>query len=88
MLDGVFVALLIIAFIITYISEEKESIIYSMLGFILWLMLVGQSLWIVDIAGNQYHEFGISAFCLAFVFVHIILMIMYFMDWKKARRAV
>ena len=85
MLDGVFVALLILAFIITYLAEDKESIIYSILGLVFWIVLFAQSLYIVDIAGNVYVEYGLSALCLALVFVNAILLIMFFMDWNKAR---
>lgn len=85
MLDGIFAVLFVIAFVITYLTEDKESVVYGILGFVFWIVLFVQSLYIVDIAGNVYAEFGVSAICLALVFIQLILLIIFFTDWKKAK---
>ena len=83
MLDGIFISLFLVGFILTIIAEEEESVIYSMIAFVIWIVLFPQSLYITDVAGNSYVEFGLSAICLGFVFVNVILLIMHFMNWKK-----
>lgn len=83
MLDSIFILIFIVAFVTTILAYENKSIIYSMLSLILWLIIMAQSLWITDIAGNNYTEYGVSAVCLAFIFVNIIMLIIYFMDWKQ-----
>lgn len=81
MLDSLFVALIVISFAITYISLKEKSVIFSMLGIIIWLINMGQSLLITDGCTN-YSEYGFSAFCLLFVFVHIFLLIMCYTEWR------
>ena len=83
MLDGIFVSLFLIGFILTIIAEEQESIVYSMISLIIWLVLFPQSLWITDVGGTTYNEFGLSAICLGFVLVNVILLILHIMAWKK-----
>ena len=82
MLDSIFVMLFVIAFVLTVLTIQEKSIVYGMIGLVAWLILFAQSLWITDIAENTYSEYGVSAFCLAFIFTHIILLIIYFIDWR------
>lgn len=82
MLDSIFIMLFVIAFVLTVMSVQEKSIVYSIIGLVAWMILFAQSLWITDVAENSYSEYGISAFCLAFIFTHIILLIVYFIDWK------
>ena len=85
MLSEIYIMLFVVAFIITYITHEKDSVIFGITGLIIWLILMAQALWITDVAGTVYNEFGISAFCSAFVFIHTLMLILNFLDWKKAR---
>ena len=82
MLDSLFILIFIVAFVTTVLAYENKSIIYSMLSIILWVIIMAQSLWITDVARNSYTEYGVSAVCIAFIFVNIIMLIVYFMDWK------
>jgi len=72
MIVQIFVIMLIIAFILTILAVETDGIVYCGIGLIVWIVILVQSLWIVvDTTGNIYHEFGLSALSLAFIFVHI-----------------
>ena len=81
MVIELFIAMLLIGFILTIMAIETEGVAYCGIGLVIWLLLFVQSLWIVsDTSGNVYHEFGLSALCLAFIFVHIILLILVFVE--------
>ena len=82
MIIDLFIAMLLIALILTILTVYDRSIMFAMIGLILWLLLMAQSLSLTDVAGNTYNEYGVSAFTLAFVFTHIILLIIYYMDLK------
>lgn len=86
MLDSIFIVLFISGFLLTLISHEEESVIYSMLALIIWLTLFVQSLWIVDVGGNVYNEFGLSAICLGFVLVNLVSFAMFVLDWLDRRK--
>ena len=82
MLDSIFVLIFVVAFVTTILGYQEKSIVYSILSLMIWIVIMVQSLWITDIAGNVYNEYGLSAICLAFIFINIILLIVYFVDWK------
>ena len=86
MLESIYIMLFIVAFILTILTVEYRNILYSMAGLMAWLILFVQSLWITDVAGTIYHEHGLSAFCLIFVFVHLVLSVIAFMDWRDQSR--
>ena len=86
MLDSIFIVLLIVGFLLTLISHEEESVVYSMLALIIWLVLFVQSLWIVDVGGTVYNEFGLSAICLGFTLVNLISLVMFVLDWLERKK--
>jgi len=86
MLDSIFIVLLIVGFLLTLISHEEESMIYSMLALVIWLVLFVQSLWIVDVGGTVYNEFGLSAICLGFVLVNLVSLVMFTLDWLERKK--
>jgi hypothetical protein len=63
-----------------------KKIPFCVLGLVLWMMLFGQSLYITDVGDNIYTEYGVSAFTLGFVMLHIILLILEFMESVKLRK--
>lgn len=86
MLDSIFIVIFIVAFLLTILAEREESLIYALISLVIWLMLFPQALWITDVGEIVYHEWGLSAICLGFVLVNLVLSIMYVMDWRQARR--
>lgn len=85
MLDSIFLVVFIAAFLLTILAEREESIIYALMSLIIWLTLFVQAMWISDVGGTIYHEYGVSAISLGFVFMNIVLTIMYVMDWRRLR---
>ena len=83
MLDSIFIAMLMISFILTLVTVFEKSLVFNFIALMCWLVLFGQSLYITDVSGTAYSEYGVSALCLCFVFVHVILTIVYFMDYKE-----
>lgn len=98
MLSSIFILIFIVALILLIISVYEESVVFSMLSFITWMIVFAQSLYIVqpyvvwtDIGGSanitegvfQYNEFGLSALSMAFVFFSVIWTIVCFMRFKR-----
>jgi len=88
MLDSIFVMFFVVAFVLTVLTIQEKSIAYGIIGLVAWLVLFAQSLWISDVVGTVYNEFGLSAFCLAFVFTHVITLVLYYMDWRDMHNVV
>jgi len=88
MIIDLFVVLFIVAFMLTILGMSTESIAYIMLGTMFWMVLFVQSLYLTDMSGTIYYEFGISALCMGFIFVHVILLILFFFDFKQKGRMV
>ena len=84
MLDSIFIAILMIAFILTLVTVYEKSLVFCFIALMCWLVIFGQSLYITDVAGTEYSEYGVSALCLCFVFTHVVLTIVYFMDYKES----
>ena len=78
MLESVFIILLLVGFIIFMWAVEKKSYVLSMLCVIFWLFVYIQSWQITVPCDQDYHEPGLSALSLIFVFMGVIFAI-YFM---------
>lgn len=99
MLDSVFIAVFIVTVVIQLVGVYEKSIVFNMISMMFWLTLMLNSLWIevpywawienatgginVSTGSHVYHEFGLSALFLTFIFMDIILIIVYYMDWKR-----
>lgn len=83
MLDSIFITVFIMAFLLTILAERESSIVYGIMSLIIWLTLFVQALWIVDVGGTSYHEFGVSAISLGFVFINLVLLILNILEWRK-----
>lgn len=88
MLDSVFVFFGILAFLVFYLSQREESVVYSVLSTILWLVMMGQSLYIEDYATNTYAEYGFSAVCLGFAIISLVYSFMFITDWYDRKKQV
>ena len=80
MLESVFIFMAAIAFLLFILGIELDSVIYSFLSMMLWVIVMASSLYIeVPSVDEVYSEMGLSAFCLAFIVANIIWLIwMYF----------
>ena len=94
MVATIFVALLIVAFIMFVIGVREDEEQSQGVSLILFLVLSGQALYItvpfVDSSGTDisltYAEYGLSAFCLVFVFIDIVMLVMGFFERMRSRR--
>lgn len=98
MIESIYLALFIIGVLLTLYSIKIESKVYCILGVIIWLILLVESLNIQTfyiaytfngtdynstIAYMQKSEWGLSAFCLAFIFINIIYALVLQFDWRR-----
>ena len=100
MLDSIFALLFVVAFVLQLISVYEKSIIFCIVSLVMWLTLMVNSLYIevpyhvsyenvtgsivTDTGAHVYNEFGVSALCLGFVFINLVLLIIFFLDWKES----
>ena len=95
MIVEIFIAMLIMAFILTILGVETDGIAYLGLGLVMWIVLFVQSLWIdvpyviayvtggtvnITATSDVYTEFGLSAISLGFVFVHVLWLVLVFVE--------
>ena len=82
MLESVFIFMAAIAFLLFIFGVEAESVIYSFMSLMLWIVVMISSLYVeVPTVADAYVEYGFSAFCLAFIFANIAWLIwMYFSE--------
>ena len=86
MIESVFITLIALAFVLFILGIEKDNIVYKGLNMILWITLMVQATWIQVPGIDEYMELGFSAFCMAFIFIDIILLILHFMDLGWIRK--
>lgn len=82
MLVDIFIVMLVISFLLFILAVEEESLVYSMLSLVFWIVTGVQALFLSDVAGNYYYEFGVSALCLGFIFASLILTIVNNKKWN------
>ena len=99
MLDSVFITVLVIAVILQIITVYEKSLVFAMLSLIFWISLMASALGIevpyvignnnvtggvnITTGSHVYAEPGMSALCLAFIMVNVILIIVYFMEFRR-----
>jgi hypothetical protein len=94
MIVSLFVILLVIAVILFILGMKDDAIAYEGISLILFLVLTGQSFYITvpflnsaDIVIEKtYTEYGLSAFCLIFVFIDVIFLILHWFSIRKMKR--
>lgn len=86
MLIDLFIVLLVIAIILTILTVIEENLPFCMIGLMLWILILAQSLYTTDSLGNEYTEYGVSAFALAFIFTHLIILIIMFVKSVNLRK--
>lgn len=85
MIESIFVFMSATALIFFILGIENKAIVYSALSTVLWIIIMGASLYIeVPAIDEGYTEYGFSAFCLAFIFANIIWMILQLMEFRKS----
>ncbi|RLF62130.1 MAG: hypothetical protein DRN16_02390 [Thermoplasmata archaeon] len=91
MIVSLYIVLFIIGVLLTIYAVENDSIIFCLINVVLWLVLMAESLNIQSlyydtngVAGFlQKSEWGISAFCLVFIFLNLIYALALQFDWRK-----
>ena len=98
MIESLFIMMFIVGLIIFLLGIKEDSIIYQIISMFLFLILVGQSIYITvpfiaatnatnyTILEHQYLEPGLGAFCLVFVLTDVILIVVEFMDLRRRKR--
>jgi len=85
MIESLFMMCIAIAFLTFILGIEKESMVYTGLSTILWLLVMLSATSIIVPNADTYYDLGFSAFCLAFIFINIIWMIRYFFSVIELR---
>jgi hypothetical protein len=83
MILDVYLITLVFAFILFLFAIEKESIIYAMLSFLLWIIIFGASFYIQVPGDDHYIEYTLNAISLAFIFTNLIWALILHFDWRK-----
>ena len=81
--------------VLTILAVETDGIAYIGMGLIMWLVLFVQSIWVdvpyvvayivggeinITESSHVYSEFGVSALCLGFIFIHVLWLILVFTE--------
>lgn len=86
MLDSVFIATLFIGFILTVLSIERKSMVYTALSMMMWIIIFA-SAHFVEVPGiSDYSDLTINAMSIAFIIVDIIWLIYCYMDFENKYR--
>ena len=97
MIEDIFIMLFILAFIMFLLGIIRESIAFTGINLILFLILAleSMSIQIPYILGNytvnrtgfiHKSEFGLSAFCLVFVFIDVLILVIEYTDLIKRKQ--
>ena len=85
MIESLFIMMVIMAFILLIVAHLEESIAFTVLDVMLWILIMVLSLYIevpFSTGDNIYAEYGFSAACLMFIFFDIIQALYFVMDWR------
>ena len=97
MIISLFAILFVVGVLIFILGIKEESVVYQMISMILFIILMAQSLYITvpfmaatnatnyTIREKTYMEPGLSAFCLAFIFCDIVLVVIEYLAYRKRR---
>ena len=87
LLDSLFIAILFIGFILTVLSIERKSMIYTALSMLVWIIIFASSHYIQVPGISDYSDFTINAISIAFVIVDIIWLIYCYTDYEGKYRS-
>jgi len=99
MLDSIYALLFVTALIIWILSMYQKSIIFNFVSLITWIVLMANSLYIevpyhititnstsivsATTGAHIYNEIGLSALCLAFIFINLLTLFLLYLDLKE-----
>lgn len=83
MLESVFLIFIAMAFLLLVLGIELESIIYSSISTMMWVLIMISSLYVQVPGDTYYSEMGLNAFALMFIFTNIVWIISLHFDWRK-----
>jgi len=90
MIESVFIMTLIMGFIFFIISifeERLHRVILAGMALETWLMIFANVHYIVVPGDTSYSDLGFNAFCLVFIFVSILLMVIGYMEQTNIKKA-
>lgn len=99
MLEGIFIAIFVVALILQIMAVYEESVIFSILSIMFWFTLMANALYIevpyavggvnatgvvnVTTGSHTYTEYGLATLFLSFVFFDIVWALIQYMDYRK-----
>ena len=94
MIVSLFVILLVIAVIIFILGMKDDAVAYQGISLILFLVLAGQSFSITipflsssdTVVEKTYTEYGLSAFCVVFIFIDLVFLVLHWFNIRKMKR--
>ena len=94
MIVSLFIILLVIAVILFILGMKDDAIAYQGISLILFLVLAGQSFYITVpflnsadvIVEKTYTEYGLSAFCIVFIMIDLVFLILHWFHSRKMKR--
>ena len=75
MLENIFVMLFISGMVITVMAYYESKVFISILSVIIWIIIFINSLYVEVPGDTAYQEYGLNAFCLAFIFIGVMFAI-------------
>jgi len=94
MIVSLFIILLVIAVILFILGMKDDAIAYEGISLILFLVLAAQSFFITVpflnsadvIVEKTYQEFGLSAFCVVFIMIDLVFLMLHWFGIRKMKR--
>jgi len=94
MIVSLFVILLVVAVILFILGMKDDAVAYQGISLILFLVLAGQSFYITVpflnsadvVVEKTYTEYGLSAFCIVFIMIDLIFLILHWFHRSKMKR--
>jgi len=85
MIESLFILVVVMAFILLIVAHMEQSIAFTMLDIMLWLLIMAYSAYVevpFSTEDNIYTEYGFSVACLMFIFFNVFQLIYFVIDWR------
>ena len=83
MLESVFLMLMAAGFIFFILAVEKESVLYSSVSLLMWIITLAGQLYVEVPSDTYYNEPSLVPVSLAFIFINVLWSIIIFFDFKS-----
>ena len=81
MLENIFILLCMAGLVMTIFAYYESKVFISALSVIVWIIIFANSLYIEVPGDTAYQEYGLNAFCLAFIFIGILMTISNYVNY-------